>query len=115
MKEYQKLQKCKFCGIGYKQSAMSHQMTLKMINAVEEHMRHRGVTLEWMESQQNLVIDNTNVYESYNVCKTCFQLYEQTKELKNLELMFAEALGIKAKAEKRLKEKRNETQKMPKD
>ena len=94
---------------------MSHQMTLKMINAVEEHMRHRGVTLEWMESQQNLVIDNTNVYESYNVCKTCFQLYEQTKELKNLELMFAEALGIKAKAEKRLKEKRNETQKMPKD
>mmetsp|Transcript_27809 Transcript_27809/g.27502 ORF Transcript_27809/g.27502 Transcript_27809/m.27502 type:complete len:82 (-) Transcript_27809:314-559(-) len=38
--EYKKLKRCEFCHVGYEW--LSHELTLKMIFEMEEHLRRRG-------------------------------------------------------------------------
>ena len=38
--------------------------------------------------------DTASIYQFHKVCSDCYQLYEKTEELRKLELMFSEAMGI---------------------
>ena len=68
-----------------------------MIKATDTHLRRRGNTLSWMD--QMIQKDTSSVYQSHKVCNKCYEIYEKTEELRKLEIMFAEAMGIQVKDE----------------
>ena len=62
-------------------------------------MQHLGHNLDWLDHGESSQFDTTSFYEAHNVCKSCYQLYQQIEELRTVELKFAKALGIPVASE----------------
>eukprot|EP00742_Colponemidia_sp_Colp-10_P005596 GILJ01005982.1.p1 GENE.GILJ01005982.1~~GILJ01005982.1.p1 ORF type:complete len:988 (+),score=146.86 GILJ01005982.1:2024-4987(+) len=104
--EVQRLVRCKFCQVGYKLDELAFEMTMKMIIDTEDHLRHRGRSFSWLDrADLRSVVDTPLLYRTHRVCRSCYKLYQQTEELKDLEGRFAKAIGIPCgKKAKELKE-----------
>jgi LMBR1 domain-containing protein 1 len=96
LKEYKKIKRCEFCHVGFE--TLSHELTLKMIFEMEDHLRHRGIVVSWLQQKEFRFIDEATLYQNYSVCDYCFKLYTETQVLKSLEVKFARAMGIPSKS-----------------
>ncbi|CAG9322875.1 unnamed protein product [Blepharisma stoltei] len=92
LKEYKRLKRCEFCRSGFVK--MTQELTLKMLFELEEHLKHRGKELSWMENKEYRHVDNATLYQRFQVCESCFNLYTITQELKNIEISIAKGLGF---------------------
>lgn len=100
LKEYKKIKRCEFCHVGFE--LLNHELTLKMIFEMEDHLRHRGIQVSWLQQKEFRFIDEATLYQNYHLCDYCFKLYTETQVLKNLEVTFARALGIPSKCKESL-------------
>lgn len=92
LKEYKKLKRCEFCRSGFVK--MSQELTLKMLFELEDHLKHRGKELSWLENREYRHVDKATLYQRFQVCEDCFKLYTVSQELKTIELSIANGLGI---------------------
>jgi hypothetical protein len=60
--EYNKLKRCRLCQISYPLSALSHEMTLKMIVETDQHLRSRGIMIKWLDRSEYRHVDNATLY-----------------------------------------------------
>lgn len=97
LKEYTRQKRCEFCHVGFE--ALSHELTLKMIFEMEEHLRKRGKIVSWLENKEYRHIDEATLYQNYLVCDYCFKLYTETQVLKHIESELAKAFGIPKKSD----------------
>ena len=98
--EYQKLKRCRLCQIAYPMTALTHEMTLKMINETDTHLRSRGIMIKWLDRAEYKHCDMATIYQSYRVCKNCYRLYELTEEMRELVYKFSVGMGIPVKSQK---------------
>ena len=97
LKEYTRQKRCEFCHVGFE--TLSHELTLKMIFEMEEHLRKRGKIVSWLENKEYRHIDEATLYQNYSVCDYCFKLYTETQVLKHIENDLAKAFGIPKKSD----------------
>jgi LMBR1 domain-containing protein 1 len=91
---YRRLLRCRLCQVPHPEAGLSHQLTMKMIVDTDKHLRQRGIAIEWLDRAEYRKSDIATVYQSFRVCHSCYSLFEQTEELKDLMSLFKEAFGI---------------------
>eukprot|EP00003_Mantamonas_plastica_P015835 TRINITY_DN2661_c1_g1_i7.p1 TRINITY_DN2661_c1_g1~~TRINITY_DN2661_c1_g1_i7.p1 ORF type:complete len:346 (+),score=120.11 TRINITY_DN2661_c1_g1_i7:32-1039(+) len=97
-KDYKRTVKCKSCLSRFQVEELQQSLTLKMIKLMNIHLIGRGKWFSWFDSVEckNYLddLDTSSLYQSFRVCKNCYDLYNLEKKLIKLELQFAKALGI---------------------
>ncbi|CAG9320088.1 unnamed protein product [Blepharisma stoltei] len=83
--DYQRLKRCRLCQVYHPLSALLHQLTIKMITQTDQHLRERGVMIQWLDRAEYRHSGMATVYQSYPVCRDCYTLYELTEELKEIQ------------------------------
>lgn len=83
--DYQRLKRCRLCQVYHPISSLLHQLTIKMITQTDQHLRERGVMIQWLDRAEYRHSGMATVYQSYSVCKDCYTLYELTEELKEIQ------------------------------
>ena len=105
--EYNRLKRCRLCQVYYPMSLLPHQLTIKMITETDQHLRERGVMIQWLDRAEYRHSGHATIYQNYRVCKDCYNLYELTEELKEIQQIFGEVFSIPPK------EKETDYAKMP--
>ena len=95
--EYNRLKRCRLCQVYYPMSLLPHQLTIKMITETDQHLRERGVMIQWLDRAEYRHSGHATIYQNYRVCKDCYNLYELTEELKELQQIFGEVFSIPPK------------------
>lgn len=98
--EYQKSKACKYCGEFYTVNELTKKMTLKMIIALDKHLKHRGWAYSWLDRAEQQYLDISNLYEIHQVCKVCYRLYEEVTKLLDIYSEFSQKIGINMDLEK---------------
>ena len=107
--EYNRLKRCRLCQVYYPMTLLPHQLTIKMITETDQHLRERGVMIQWLDRAEYRHSGHATIYQNYRVCSDCYSLYELTEELKEIQRVLSEALSIP------LKVKEVDMSKMPDD
>ena len=107
--EYNRLKRCRLCQVYHPLNLLSHQLTIKMITETDQHLRERGVMIQWLDRAEYRHSGHATIYQNYRVCKDCYNLYELTEELKEIQLILGEVFNVPRK------EKESDYGKMPKD
>ena len=95
--EYNRLKRCRLCQVYYPISLLPHQLTIKMITETDQHLRERGVMIQWLDRAEYRHSGHATIYQNYRVCKDCYNLYELTEELRELQQIFGEVFSIPPK------------------
>ncbi|KAM3146974.1 hypothetical protein pb186bvf_000690 [Paramecium bursaria] len=89
-----KIKMCKYCEQNYPEQLLSHKMTLKMIVQTDKHLYWRGKSFGWIERSDVTNLEVSNLYHEHKVCKQCYNLYKETEQLIELQLIFNKMLGV---------------------
>lgn len=95
--EYNRLKRCRLCQVYYPMSLLPHQLTIKMITETDQHLRERGVMIQWLDRAEYRHSGHATIYQNYRVCKDCYNLYELTEELREIQKVFSEVFSIPIK------------------
>jgi len=76
-------------------------MTLMMIIKTEKTLKEQQLgDLDWLYHGEVEMYDQVSLYQPHRVCKTCFAIFKQIEDLKEVEKGFIKALGIPTVYEK---------------
>lgn len=92
--EYNRLKRCRLCQVYYPMTLLPHQLTIKMITETDQHLRERGVMIQWLDRAEYRHSGHATIYQNYRVCSDCYSLYELTEELKEIQRVLSEAFSI---------------------
>ena len=95
--EYNRLKRCRLCQVYYPMTLLPHQLTIKMITETDQHLRERGVMIQWLDRAEYRHSGHATIYQNYRVCSDCYSLYELTEELKEIQRVLSEAFSIPLK------------------
>ena len=97
---YQKSKMCNYCEEYYFTEELTKKLTLKMIIQMDKHLFHRGKNYDWLNRSDYKFLDISNLYETHDVCKTCYKLYEEITELLNTYQEFSKYIGVNMELDK---------------
>ena len=95
--EYQRLKRCRLCQVYHPVSGLPHQLTIKMIIETDQHLRERGVMIKWLDRAEYRHSGSATLYQSYPVCRECYNLYELTEQLKEAQAALSKAFSFPEK------------------
>ena len=61
---------------------------------MDKHLLHRSHEFEWFERTEPKHMDAPTLYSKHQVCNSCFRLQLEVEKLLDLEIEFANKLGV---------------------
>jgi hypothetical protein len=81
MVDYHDTGKCGYCEETFDREDLNKKLTYKMIIQMDKHFYHRGKDYDWLDRSEFKYLDLSNLYLTHYVCKICYKLYQEMKEL----------------------------------
>lgn len=74
---FQKMRICKFCQLGFSLSALTHKLSMQQIINTEKYIKDIGFSKDWLtHGESSDSIDPFVLYQSFSVCKNCYDLHD---------------------------------------
>jgi hypothetical protein len=98
--DYQNTGKCGYCEETFDREDLNKKLTYKMIIQMDRHFYHRGKDYDWLDRSEFKYLDLSNLYLTHYVCKICYKLYQEMKELVDTYEEFSKYIGVQMALDK---------------